>query len=226
MKMYVPAIALGLVASLASCSSSNEPSSTDEDVAAVGSAQLADGGAAGVTIRDVTYRGTGCPAGSAAVSITPDGRQFEMTFSSFVATRGPGVAASEARKDCLLDVQLDVARGYAYSVSGADYQGFAQLDQGVVGQRASTYHFADEPREPAFVDDLKGPLSEEYQFTDTPKGEGKSCERDDDDARIRIRTSVKLEARHAPAAQGLMTVDETDGTVVKETWHLRWRRCR
>jgi hypothetical protein len=177
----------------------------------------------GVTIPAITYSGTGCPAGSATAVLSPDGREFVVLFSAYAASVGPGVAPSEARKDCLLRIDMSVPTDYTYSISNVDYSGYAQLDPGIVGGRASTYHLTGEPSEPVLKDQLAGPMDSDYLFVDEPTTLGPLESPCGKGHHLNIRTAVRLNGAKDPTGFGLLTSDETDATT--ESWHLVWTPC-
>lgn len=95
-----------------------------------------------VTIRGVTYGGTGCPQGSVGTQISSDRTIVTLIFDSYVASIGPGVAITESRKNCQLNVDIKYPGGFQYSVLSADYRGYASLQKGVSGSLKSTYYFS------------------------------------------------------------------------------------
>jgi hypothetical protein len=64
-----------------------------------------------------------------------------LIFDSYVASIGPGVAATENRKNCQLNIDLQYPGGFQYSVFSTQYRGYAALDANVTGTQKSTYYF-------------------------------------------------------------------------------------
>ena len=95
-----------------------------------------------VQITGMTYAGTGCPANSAAYALSADLTTMTVLMSQYVASIGTGVAITESRKNCQLNLQLHYPSGFQYSIFSADYRGYAYLDPGVTGQQQSTYYFS------------------------------------------------------------------------------------
>jgi hypothetical protein len=98
-----------------------------------------------IYIENITANGTGCPAGTVAASITPDGSTMELTFSAFDASAGGGTPVSQERKNCAISFTLHVPGGLTYALAQADYNGFAQLDPGVTATEKTTYYIAGSP---------------------------------------------------------------------------------
>ena len=65
-----------------------------------------------------------------------------LIFDSYIASIGPGIAVTEQRKNCQLNVDITYPGGFQYSVLSADYRGYASLQKGVSGTLKSTYYFS------------------------------------------------------------------------------------
>lgn len=116
-----------------------------------------------VSVRAVKYGGSGCPASSVSSSISNDGQAFTLVFSQLAAEAGPGVAAPLNRRHCQVDVELNVPRGWTYSLSHVDYRGYARLEQGVMGLLRSAYHFPGvSPREATGRRLFSGPFDGDF----------------------------------------------------------------
>src|SRR5262245_46597412 len=76
----------------------------------------------GAYFASVTANGTGCSAGTWDAAISPDGKAFTVTFSSYEAILNPGSAF--AIKDCNLAIDLRSPSGLSFSVGSFHYQGY------------------------------------------------------------------------------------------------------
>ncbi len=177
-----------------------------------------------VRIRNISYAGTGCPAGSVAENLASDYRAFTLLFDTFVAQTGANVPFAEKRKNCQVNLDLDFPNGWSFTVFTVDYRGYAALDRGVTGTQKSTYYFQGQRTGPSLATNLYGPTDRDYQIRDTlgleavvwsPCGEKRS---------LNINSQVRLEARD-PNANGVMTIDSIDGEL-KQTYGIQWRQCR
>lgn len=65
-----------------------------------------------------------------------------LIYDAYVASIGPGVAVTEKRKNCQLNVDLYYPGGFQFSIFSADYRGYAALDKSVTGTQRSTYYFS------------------------------------------------------------------------------------
>src|SRR3954449_9339713 len=65
-----------------------------------------------IYITDMTYNGSGCPSGSTVAHVADDATTFTVIHSQFLAQVGPGIMASEARKNCQINLGLFVPQGF------------------------------------------------------------------------------------------------------------------
>lgn len=60
-------------------------------------------------------------------------------FDEFNTYLGPGFAATDKTKSCLIPAKLSYPRGYTFEVVDATYHGFARLDVGMTASMRSLY---------------------------------------------------------------------------------------
>lgn len=109
-----------------------------------------------VTIKSVGYGGTGCPQGTMSSSISNDRTVVTLIFDAYIASIGPGIAVTEQRKNCQVNVELLYPGGFQYSILSADYRGYSAIQKGVTGTLKSTYYFSGQT---AQVHDSLPPVS-------------------------------------------------------------------
>ncbi|ANZ34718.1 hypothetical protein BBK82_00115 [Lentzea guizhouensis] len=86
----------------------------------------------------VTVNGSGCPAGDA--DVTTDGRDFTIGYHTFLARAGGDSSPTDFRKNCQVNIAVDVPDGYTYGLSRTTYTGYAHLHPGATGlNRVSVY---------------------------------------------------------------------------------------
>lgn len=95
-----------------------------------------------VKIRGVSYGGTGCPQGTMSSQINSDRTVMTLIFDAYIASIGPGIAVTEQRKNCQLNVDIEYPGGFQYSILSADYRGYSAIQKGVSGTLKSTYYFS------------------------------------------------------------------------------------
>ena len=89
-------------------------------------------------IQSLSYAGTGCPQGTAGLSISNDRTVFTVIFDSDVASTGPGVPTTEATKDCAVNLNLVMPQGWRITGIGVDQRGYEQLDAGATASSRLT----------------------------------------------------------------------------------------
>lgn len=62
-----------------------------------------------IQILDFVYGGSGCPAGTAAWSISPDKSALTIIYDNFIASVGPNVSYVHSRQFCQLSVKVGLA---------------------------------------------------------------------------------------------------------------------
>jgi hypothetical protein len=162
-----------------------------------------------VYVQSISYGGTGCPQGSVGNSFSNDRKSATLIFDSFIASTGPGVDATEARKNCQLNVNLHIPAGHTVSVSTYDYRGYVQLPAGQKAAQSSTYALTHpEGRDQA---KFKGPFSADYLVRDkvaiNTKVKNDSCQR------VIVPLTVNAEVavdKGQSSEQGQITTDSID----------------
>lgn len=171
--------------------------------------------------------GTGCPPGSADVSISGDGKTFTVTYSSYEATVDKNKTVDI--KDCQLGIKLKSPSGLSYSVYDFYYQGYAFLANGQSAKQVAKYYFQGAPQanQREVSSNLQGPFDDTYTIKDTvgiadavwsPCG----AERD-----LNIRTTLRLQNSSSKKTDGYINIAATDGEVdTKLHFRLNWRSCK
>lgn len=179
-----------------------------------------------MTIDVVTVNGSGCPLGTAAVAVSPDNTAFTVTYSDYVAQVGVGTKPTDYRKNCQLNLKVNVPSGFTYAISQVDYRGFASLEAGATGLERANYYFQGSTATQFINHPFAGPLADDWQSTDivevaalvfAPCGEKRN---------LNINTELRVAAGTSNPATttSFMTMDSTDGSL-KTTYHFAWKQC-
>lgn len=167
------------------------------------------------------YGGTGCPAGTASVTLSPDQSAVSILFDNYVAEAGYGRAVD--RKSCNISVPVHVPQGYSVAVFQVDYRGFNAIPRGARSVFNAEYFWAG-ARGPRVSRTFMGPINDVYTVTDgllasslvwTPCGAS---------VNLRVNTSMMAQS-NSRSEQTMSTVDSADissGVV----YHIQWRQCR
>jgi hypothetical protein len=179
------------------------------------------GHADGLILSNPAYGGTGCPAGSAAVALSPDQTQISLLFDQYVVEAGG--SKSFDRKNCNIAVPVHVPQGYSIAVFAIDYRGFAGVPAGGRAQLNVDYFLANDPRGLHTSKSFFGPYTSDYVKNDsiamanlvwTPCG---------GDTILRANTTM-LVMSNSRREQAMATVDSAD-IAAGLIYHLQWRQC-
>jgi hypothetical protein len=176
-----------------------------------------------IVIDLVTVNGSGCPAGTAAVAVSPDNTAFTVTYSNYLAQVGGGAAVTDFRKNCQLALRVHVPSGFTYAISEADYRGFASLLAGAYASERANYYFQGFAQTSTVVHNFTGPYADDWQATDVndvaqlvylPCG----AERN-----FNINTELRVGAGTSKGAS-FITMDSTDFSL-NTVYHFAWKKC-
>lgn len=178
--------------------------------------------AQGLELGVPAYGGTGCPAGTASVSVSPAQDAVSILFDQYVAEAGRTTGRRIDRKSCNITVPVRVPQGYSVAILTVDYRGYNAIPAGGYSRFDAEYFWAGS-QGPRISRVFNGPTNDIYSITDnliattivwTPCGAS---------VNLRINSSMMAQA-NSRMDQTLATVDSADissGLV----YHLQWRRC-
>jgi hypothetical protein len=178
-----------------------------------------------ITINVVTVNGSGCRLGSAAVAVSPDNKAFTVTYSDYLAQVGPQSKPTDFRKNCQLNLKVNVPGGFTYGIAQADYRGFADLQRGAKGTVKASYYFQGMSDTDSRSKTYNGALSDNWQVTHKtdvasivyhPCGEKRN---------FNINTELRVdEGTSDPKKTSFMAMDSTDGSI-ETIYHFAWKKC-
>jgi len=177
-----------------------------------------------VTIRGISYGGSGCPQGSVGSFISTDRTTYTLIFDKYVAEMGPGKSIRDSRKNCQINVDLLYPNGYQFSIYSQNYRGFVNLDAGVVGEQQATFYFSGSSAQASTRTHFQGPASKDYLITDTIPFSSQVWAPCGQEGALNINTQIRVDNSRAPRAQGQLTTDSIDGKVELK-FGLAWRNC-
>jgi hypothetical protein len=179
-----------------------------------------------IVIDIVTVNGSGCPAGTAAVAVSPDNTAFTVTYSAFLAQVGVGAKPTDFRKNCQLNLLVHVPQGFTYAVAETDYRGFAHLETGANGMERANYYFQGDAQTTPISHSLNGTYDDDWQFTDKndvaqlvwlPCGETRNFN-------INAELRVNAGTSDPKKTTSFIAMDSTDGSITT-TYHFAWKQC-
>ncbi len=117
-----------------------------------------------ISLGQPVYGGTGCPAGSASVSLTEDAQTLSILFDSFVVQAPTMQGAAFDRKSCNLRIPVRVGPGYQVALIAFDYNGFAAIPTGGRGQFQARYSYVGQARPAVFNKTFSGGQANNYSL--------------------------------------------------------------
>ncbi|MGY0459151.1 DUF4360 domain-containing protein [Kitasatospora sp. cg17-2] len=179
-----------------------------------------------IVISVATVNGSGCPAGTAAVAVSPDNTAFTVTYSNYVAQVGLGSKPTDFRKNCQLNLNVHVPQGFTYAVAAADYRGFAHLEKGATAVQRANYYFQGSPQTTYSSHSFTGALDDSWQATDTVAVEALVWAPCGELRNFNINTELRVAAGSSDPTRttSFMTMDSTDGSI-NTVYHFAWKHC-
>jgi hypothetical protein len=178
--------------------------------------------AQGIVLGQPHYGGTGCPAGSASVALSPDQTAISMLFDQYVVEAG-GKKAFD-RKNCNIAIPVRVPNGYSVSVFAIDYRGFTVLPRRASATLTVDYFLAGGGRGVRTSKSFQGPVSSDYLKSDNLGLEAIVWSACGADTILRANTSMLVQSNPS-REQAMATVDSAD-VQAGLIYHLQFRRCR
>lgn len=178
-----------------------------------------------IVIDLVNVNGSGCPAGSAQVAVSPDNTAFTVTYSQYLAQAGPGTKPTDFRKNCQIALNVHVPNGFTYAIAQADYRGFAHLEQGATALQRANYYFQGMPQTTFVNHGLVGPIDENWQNTDTTEVESLVFAPCGAQRYFNINTELRVNAGNSnPNKSSFISMDSTDASI-NTLYHFAWKKC-
>lgn len=164
-----------------------------------------------VEIVGAGYGGSGCPEGSANVTVSPDGQELTILFDKFIAL---GNNSRESRKSCNLSIPIKVPQGFQISLYDADYRGY--VAPFTTGQLRAEYFFAGQ-RGPVVSRQFSGEMN--YNVRDSLESVANVWSPCGDSLNMRVNAGMSA------SGQGIATVDSFDLAHRGLVYHVKYRTC-
>jgi len=176
-----------------------------------------------VYINSIAYGGTGCPQGTVGSFISADRTTFTLIFDSYVASIGPGIAITNNRLNCQINLDLEYPSGFQYSILNTEFRGYAGLDKGVTGVQQATYYFSGSSAQASTSTTFVGPVDGDYEITDAIPFTSTIWSPCGAALPLNINSQVRLSST-VSTATGLLTDDSIDGNV-QFVVGVQWQQC-
>jgi hypothetical protein len=104
-----------------------------------------------VYIKSIVWNGSGCQMGGTdgrgapadtTYVLSSDRKTLTIIYSDYIAQTGPNTRASDQRKNCLINMSVNIPKDWQYSVSATTFHGFRQLGSSCQGYVKASYWFS------------------------------------------------------------------------------------
>ncbi|KAF8455567.1 hypothetical protein BGX38DRAFT_1167592 [Terfezia claveryi] len=179
-----------------------------------------------VSIKGITYAGSGCPPGSIELVPSPASNtsHISIAFDSLFPYPDPGSNPNEARRNCHLTFGLQFPAGWSLTVFEMSTFGDIYLDKKFSATQQATFRWASQSTTATLNSTWVGPICGNISFTDKLAPDAyvwSSCKGDSHS--LTINTSIQIENSKNPKPS--CTVPEVINKKLTQTYDCQWRRC-
>ncbi len=168
------------------------------------------------------YGGSGCPAGSVSVTLSPDQKALSLLFDEYTVDAGGATGRSFDRKSCNVAIPVHVPQGRSVSILTVDYRGYNHLANWASSQFNVEYFFAG-GRGPAFRKSFYGPLDSDYMITNELVADALVWSGCGVDVNLRTNSSMKVNTVNNAEASATVDSEDVKAAII---YHLQWRTCQ
>ena len=168
------------------------------------------------------YAGTGCPAGSASATLSPDAKELSILFDSYVVEAGGTTRKAFDRKNCTVAIPVHLPQGFSLSILAIDYRGYNNLPAGASSEFTAEYFFAGS-QGPSYRKAFYGPLDDDYTFSNNLLASAIVWSPCGADVNLRSNSAIRVTTNNQ-RQQAMATVDSADISAAL-IYKLQWRRC-
>jgi hypothetical protein len=112
-----------------------------------------------VSVEVASVNGSGCPNGIAHAVVSSDNAELTVTSIGFVAQVGEGAEPGDFRRNCQINLSVDVPEGFTYAISEAEYRGLVDLADGASATEQTSYYFQGSSRTVRMNSTMQGPAT-------------------------------------------------------------------
>jgi hypothetical protein len=175
-----------------------------------------------ISLRGFAHAGSGCAAGSAQGEF-PIGSELFITWDGFEAEAGQGIPLRDARKNCLVNLDINHTTGWQYTVESIEYSGKVEVVNGTQAVAGSAYYFQGSPETVRSNTLFEGPLRRNFRVRDTTDESEQVWSTCDATRSLNINFQVRISDAASSAATG--TVSFGNGRTAATLIKLKWRQC-
>ena len=168
------------------------------------------------------YGGSGCPSGTASVTLSPDAKALSLIFDQFVVEAG-GANRRLERKSCSVAIPVHVPQGFSVSVVNVDYRGYVSLPSQASARMTAEYFLAGSTG-PKFDKMFLGKTDTDYTFSNTLDINAVVWSACGADTILRVNAAMLVQTNRLND-QATATVDSADFKT-GILYQLSWKRCQ
>jgi hypothetical protein len=173
-----------------------------------------------ITLDLVAVLGTGCPAGTAATSISPDAKAFTVIYSEYTAMTQQ--ANQQVEKACQIAMRVKVPPAFTYAIASVDYRGYKYLTGNSRAEMAGIYYFQGN-QITQYQNHAINAGTGEWQITDSVPFTTQVYKPCGEDRNFNIKTRLTTWQQNA-TGQNYVTMDSTDAEFAT-IYHFSWMTC-
>ncbi len=174
-----------------------------------------------ISLGEPGYGGTGCPAGSVSVTLSPDAKSLSLLFDEYQVVVGGESGKSFDRKSCNIAIPVHVPQGLSVSILKIDFRGFNHLPRSASSQFNVEYFFAG-TKGPSFQRKFRGPIDEDYLINNEITANAIVWSGCGADVNLRTNSSMRLSSLYNQEAMASIDSEDINAAIV---YQLQWRKC-
>jgi hypothetical protein len=170
---------------------------------------------------NIGYGGTGCPDGTASVTLSPDAKSLSILFDEYFVEAGGTTNRSFQRKSCNIAIPVHVPQGLSIAVLAIDYRGYNNIPQGANTQFSVEYFFAG-AQGPKFQKTYQGPLDSDYFIPNQLTAQSIVWSACGADVNLRTNTAIRVTTKQNKEAYASVDSQDVTASIV---YKLQWKSC-
>jgi hypothetical protein len=174
-----------------------------------------------ISLGEPGYGGTGCPAGTVSVTLSPDAKSLSLLFDEYQVAVGGDTGKSFDRKSCNIAIPVHVPQGLSVSILKIDFRGFNHLPRSASSQFNVEYFFAG-TKGPSFQKRFRGPLDDDYLINNELTAEAIVWSGCGADVILRTNSSMRLSSLYNQEAMASIDSEDINAAIV---YQLNWKKC-
>ena len=174
-----------------------------------------------ISLGEPGYGGTGCPAGTVSVTLSPDAKSLSLLFDEYQVAVGGETGKSFDRKSCNIAIPVHVPQGLSVSILKIDFRGFNHLPRSASSQFNVEYFFAG-TKGPSFQRKFRGPIAEDYLINNELTAEAIVWSSCGADVILRTNSSMRLSSLYNQEAMASVDSEDVNAAIV---YQLQWKKC-